>query len=497
MKMLNKKLSKFFFLIILAVSFSCDDVLSEIPDNRTTIDSEEKVAELLVAAYPQAAYVSFTQPMSDNAADKGPDAIINPRINEEMYFWRDINDTDSDTPTNYWNEAYKAIAQANQALESLEGLPDTGNKSALRGEALICRAYAHFMLVNIFAKAYDPNTASTDLGIPYVTEPEETLLPAYSRASVQEVYDLIEQDIVNGLPLIEDIYDEPAYHFTRKAANAFAAKFYLNIAEWQKVIDHSSLALGASGANGLRVINTDDYLAQTYDELSIGYFSSTEPANLLLVAGNSTYARDFALLRYNLSPGLTNVIFGGNNGTNSTWAYRVFGTDIANNVPKYEEYFRVTNQAAGTGFAFTTFVLLSTDEVLLNRAEAYAMLGMKDEALADINLSYSVKTDDYGPSNVLSQSDLETRFAIDDPNIYTPYYSIPSDVLPYINAILYMKRAMFHDEGVRWFDVKRHHIEVVHFDFSGNSYTLGKNDLRRAIQIPTDAQSFGIEANPR
>lgn len=38
---------------------SCNDILDETPDNRTTIDSAEKISELLVGAYPDAGYVSF------------------------------------------------------------------------------------------------------------------------------------------------------------------------------------------------------------------------------------------------------------------------------------------------------------------------------------------------------------------------------------------------------------------------------------------------------
>ncbi|XLL74012.1 RagB/SusD family nutrient uptake outer membrane protein, partial [Myroides odoratimimus] len=39
----------------------------------------------------------------------------------------------------------------------------------MRAEALLARAYNHFMLVNLWAKHYNPATAESDLGIPYVT----------------------------------------------------------------------------------------------------------------------------------------------------------------------------------------------------------------------------------------------------------------------------------------------------------------------------------------
>src|SRR5690606_2728219 len=131
------------------------------PDNRTTIDSAEKIAELLVGAYPEASYVSFLEPLSDNADDKGPSATSESeyRVNQYMYNWEDLDDTDADTPTFYWNQAYSAIAQANQALASIEELGGGSSLNRLKGEALLCRAYAHYMLVNIFSKAYNPNTS--------------------------------------------------------------------------------------------------------------------------------------------------------------------------------------------------------------------------------------------------------------------------------------------------------------------------------------------------
>ncbi|MFR4236410.1 MAG: RagB/SusD family nutrient uptake outer membrane protein [Alistipes onderdonkii] len=77
-----------------------------------------------------------------------------------------------------------------------------------RKAALICRAYAHFVLVNVFCQHYDP-AHPDDLGIPYM-EKETELDPKYERGTVAEVYAKIEKDIEEGLPLINDvIYSVP------------------------------------------------------------------------------------------------------------------------------------------------------------------------------------------------------------------------------------------------------------------------------------------------
>ena len=54
-----KKYIKFIPSLLLVLIFSCDDVLSEVPDNRTEINSAEKISELLVGAYPEVGYVPF------------------------------------------------------------------------------------------------------------------------------------------------------------------------------------------------------------------------------------------------------------------------------------------------------------------------------------------------------------------------------------------------------------------------------------------------------
>ena len=497
MKTIHFKLLKYLACLLIVVS--CDEVLDENPDNRTFIDTPEKIAELLVAAYPEAGYAPFLEPMSDNAGDKGPSSTTDFRVNEEMYFWRDLNDIDPDTPTDYWNDTYEAISHANQALVAIEALGGEAELNPLRGEALLCRAYAHFMLVNIFSKAYNPATSATDIGIPYVTMPETVLLGDFERENVAQVYSNIREDLEEGLRLVEDDYAVPTFHFTKQAANAFASRFYLILGEWELVIKHSNLVLGTSDdVSMLRDIATSSRLT-LQNQFALYTSSSLEPANLLLVSGNSRYNRIEAVARYQLSPRLNNSLFG-TNITGKPWAYSLFFREGSDNnaVPKYQEYFRVTNPAASIGIPFVTFVLFSTDEVLLNRAEAHAMLGQTEEATNDINLSLEVKTVNYDRNtDVLTSQMIEGIYA-DVPNdLYTPFYTIPENALPLVAAILDIKRTVFYNEGLRWLDIKRHDIAIEHQDFNGNSFFLPKGDNRRALQIPEAAQALGIIENPR
>jgi len=179
----------------------CDDFFDTVPDSRIELEDIDDVAELVTNAYPAGSYL-FLEGMTDNVGAV-PSNIQLTQM-EEAYNWQTISMEGQDTPSYYWANAYNAIAHANQALKSLEKIDgDKTKKDAVRGEALLCRAYSHFMLVNMFGKHYDATTASSDLGVPYIKEPEMTLLVSYQRETVEKTYDFIEEEFGFINPFIE------------------------------------------------------------------------------------------------------------------------------------------------------------------------------------------------------------------------------------------------------------------------------------------------------
>ena len=100
------------------------------------------------------------------------------------------------TPTDArYDGLYKNIAMvANIVLVNADQA--SGDKKLLerlKAEAYVLRSFMHFLLVNMYAKAYDPATASADGGIPYVTDINfEKINP---KVTVQEVYDKMLADI--------------------------------------------------------------------------------------------------------------------------------------------------------------------------------------------------------------------------------------------------------------------------------------------------------------
>lgn len=485
-------------LALVTAFTSCDSFLSETPDNRTQLNTTQKVKDLLVYAYPSYHMASFLEAMSDNVTDSE-----NPRggtrENDAYYLWKDSDDVSSDSPSAYWDGCYSAIAQANEALEAIEGFTETNETRGIRAEAHLARAYAHFMAVNIFAKHYNPATAATDLGVPFVTDPERELIKKYKRLSVQEVYDLIEQDLLAGLADAKFInYSSlpTKFHFSVQAANAFATRFYLYKGEFDKVLEYSSSVDGKPAT--LR-----DYVAFNLIPVDnrVLYYASTEPkTNLLVSTIPSGYERTFVYDRFAPETDyIVKTIMGSSNNPFGkefhyrTAAYR--GTNISF-IPKVGEYFKLTNPTAGTGFAFVQSVLFSNDEMFLARLEALAMDNQIEAAIEGLQYFLGLRTIGYNAStDILKIEKLRSMFP-DAATVLTPYYTLSGDQAVLVAAIAEARRRELIHEGNRWFDIKRFDMKVNH-RIEQTTYTLEKGDLRRAFQLPQHVIDAGLTPNPR
>ncbi|MGF1925353.1 MAG: RagB/SusD family nutrient uptake outer membrane protein, partial [Bacteroidia bacterium] len=256
------KINKLAYLILggvlLLVSPSCKKYLDQTPDNRAEIDNVDKLAQLVATAYPSRDYLTFTEAASDNSEDKGVGIGTTSDVVDFPYAWQDVIGDGTNTSTAYWNACYEAIAAANQALESIETANLGSAALPYKGEALVCRAYAHYMLVNLFASSYEIGGANTAPGIPYVTKPETKVIQEYSRGTVASTYENIKKDFEDGVKLLSaSAYKIPRYHFTPAAARAFGARLYLSLGEWQKVVDNATLTVGGNDfVNNMRPIST-------------------------------------------------------------------------------------------------------------------------------------------------------------------------------------------------------------------------------------------------
>jgi starch-binding outer membrane protein, SusD/RagB family len=465
---------------------SCEKYLDTIPDNRTEINTPEKISELLVGAYPDANYQAFCELMSDNSFDNFSNSSVGP-IYSKPYLWEDVLQVDTDASQYYWASCYKAIGAANQALEAIKKLGDTPNLGPQKGEALLARAYSHFMLVCLFSKFYDATTASTDLGIPYVTEPEKVVLKKYDRKTVAFVYEMIEKDLKQGLPLINDqSYKIPAFHFTKNAANAFASRFYLYKKDYDKVIEHANkVAVDGSFSSLLRNWNTD-YSTKSFTIISSRYGQATEKSNLLLAETGSYWGRNWAGQKYGLDANVGRDLYYTDQPGGGRLSYSLFGSERGVFLPKFNELFVRVNPSANIGNGYIMVTLFSAEEVLFNRVEANYYKGNTEAVLADLNTFLSLRIANYSPNT--------NALTIAKNNAF---YNTNNTNAALLETMFYYRRIEFMHEGLRWFDLLRYKVPVTHNVINGSDIVLSANDPRRVLQLPQEATLSGMPLNPR
>ena len=437
-------------VLALGTLFSSCTFLDKMPDSRTELNRADKIERLLVTAYPTLMPMGFVEHRTDNVEDNGPKFEDSNLENHEGFYWESNSGTDWDTETNFWSTCYDAIMTANQALESIEELGSPRELDHSRGEALLCRAYTHFLMVNVFAQAYNGRTSQRDIGIPYFLTPEKSIKEQAKRLSVAEVYAQIERDLQAGMPLIDDErYVQPMYHFTTRAAKAFSL--------WGRGLRHVRFA--HSGR----------------------------------IAQNETYRSGggwgHSLVHYDL-------LYGG--------AERIF-------TPKLTEIFEITNIAAQTGQPHIVAMPFDVDKVLLWRAEARVMLKDYDGAAADLSAWYLSKGGRAGDvatitkaySTEVTNDTTEEEREVIEKRLKTiakplhPKFDLEAGTQTLMmQAVLHARRVLTVHEGTRWDDIKRFGIEITHTPADGKAMVLRVDDHRRALQIPASIRNAGMQGNP-
>lgn len=464
----------------------CDKFLEENPDNRVELNNVNKAAQLLTNAYSGASY-AFTEWMSDNVTFT-PGTTRLPEHNQ-AYAWEDItNSLNQDTPAYFWNSTYDAIAHANEVLAVIDNLEgDDAHRRAVKGEALLARAYGHFMLVNLFALHYTKDEADED-GIPYIEEPERVFIKQYTRLPIEDVYKKIEDDLEDGLELVDDSFyaNSGKYHFTRNAALALASRFYLFMGNYNKCIEFSSQMLGANPDIYVKDIRNYLEIYSEPQEFLRLFTSPSDPSNLLLVRQvTNTHVN----VGYWPSPDLANSIFQENPWnaddirTSNRYPIFVRGSDQFWAFGKTEFLFERSSLTSNVGLNYTIFPVFRGEEVLLNRAEAYAYRNNISAALADLQVLINKRYEGNPPVTVEL---LRARYGINNNR----------DAL--LEFIIRERRKEFIHEGLRWFDIKRYEIRVRHIFQDGSTKTLERNDDRKVLQIPQAAIDVGgLKPNPR
>ncbi len=252
------------FIISIVLSgflFSCDDFLEKYPHSDVAMDQALQTEDDLqvgvngvYSAFKSAAYYGrYFTVYPDILTDEV--AAVNGFSNQLGILHRWIfTATDGDVES-MWAAMYSTIARANTIINKIDAIEgDQDHLDYMKGEALMARALAHFDLVRLFSKGYDPTTASTDLGVPYMFEFVTSEPP---RDNIESVYNNILQDLSDAYDLMgTSSYDENKdIYFSQTAAEALMARVYLYMEDWDNAIEYAQ-----------KVIDNPDYSLLSGDD---------------------------------------------------------------------------------------------------------------------------------------------------------------------------------------------------------------------------------------
>ncbi len=523
-------------LALAPVASSCDDFLSKLPDNRVELNTPDQLQMLLVNGYMQYNVGVMNEISSDNIIDNNsPDPASGMRYNlapfermdNEIFAWEPAESSlQQDSPSSLWQGCYHAIAVANAVLDRIPYFESIGQGEEVapyKGEALLIRAYHHFLLANLFCQPYRGPELSKQLqGIPYMTEPETTLTTVYDRGNLADVYDNIEKDLLEGLPLIDDaIYEQPKYHFNTAAANAFAARFYLFKRDYENVVKYANLAFGGEAGPAQSALN--DVWQHSFadpDQITQYYISVERQSNFLLLPTVSTAAR-LVGTRYAWNREGVNATI---NGQGPTWQdfnfhpcydgkiYIVGGEQYGLFFPgTCGELFEYTDKIAGIGYTHIVRPEFTAEETLLCRAEAKIFLGDIDGGVADLRIWDENRQNNTHPEYDmpdLTRELIESFYSnppaegmvkplhIDEVCPSDKYSVTPANEL-YLQCVLHYRRIETFHTGMRWFDIRRFGIEIEHYIGANGHDILKWDDPRRAYQLPADVLTSGMEPTIR
>ncbi|KXK20697.1 MAG: RagB/SusD family protein [Candidatus Parvibacillus calidus] len=289
MKNINRLYQAGILVLSLILSTGCSKDFLEVPiQGQATPDSDPAIAEKLVTGVYNSmlagsafggigdvhgiSFITATIIMTDDA-EKGSTASDQPNIAA-------IDNFEHTSTNNFvaalWTGNYNAIAKANQALKALDVAPIADAiKTQYQGEVRFLRAYFYFNLVRYFG------------GVPKVLQipadaNEANSNPVYqTRASVDEIYSLIREDLNYAIEHLKPRSQSQVGRANKGAAQAMLAKVELTTRNWQnaynlcqEVINSGQYSLLAKYEDIWRQVG--DNSVESIFEVQTGQFNNSD-----------------------------------------------------------------------------------------------------------------------------------------------------------------------------------------------------------------------------
>lgn len=270
---MRKTIYNYLVLAMVLICTSCSDFTDIQPKGKNLLSTTDEIEMLLNSEF----YLSSTdaQTMSGDMLtilSNVPNELSKPnKTRQAIMITFDAANQDKMAELTSGDDEYSSYYNiigriANVVLSQIDAATGPENvKNRLKCEALVLRAYFHYLLVNKFAKAYNPSTAATDPGIPYLKEDWDIMVPT-KKETVETVYQYILDDLnkaieINALP------DEAINRMRISKPCAYAAKA-LALISMQRFDEAEQAAQAALAINDA----VDDYntMTTTYTGSLIG-----------------------------------------------------------------------------------------------------------------------------------------------------------------------------------------------------------------------------------
>lgn len=449
----------FWLLLVITAIFSCHDEWLEVKRDRQTIIPQtlEDLSLLLADEQTMTAdYISLLQISCDEYYVSTERFNTLTPIEKNAYLWKSDIYEQSQSITD-WDNSYNQVLTANVILEQLSKIPvNQSNEikwNRVKGGALYVRAKAFYNLSQIFAKPYNDETAETDAGIPIRTAAD--LNHPVSRANLQQTYDQILADLEESVALLPAVSTLKT-DASKAGAFGLMARCYLSMGEYQlaKVSADSSLRY-------------NDHLMDynTIDPNAIFPFTRFNSETIQFGHIFPLYGV-YIFVNQNLVPSGLYNLYEDNDLRKKLFFYKL-GDDMYSFKGSYEG-------------SFAPFSGISTDEMLLIRAECLARMNDLPGALNDLNTLLKTR---YESGTFVQRSAESAEEAIE--------------------LILTERRKQLIGRGLRWTDLRRlnqepNHATVLKRTIDGIEYDLPPNDARYVFAIPEYVvKASGIEQNLR
>ncbi len=216
-------------ILTLFATVSCQDILTEeVVINRPNsyFDTDAGILAGVVGAYNQTFAVPFNGETTFATTNYGTDEFVvggdqsnSPWNNYDGGLKSIVNTVTSNTvpAERAWDMYYIAIGLTNQVIQS--AIASTSTSAAIKktalGEAYFMRAFNYLKLVRQYG------------GVPIKTKVSTTVETEFTRATSQEVYALIIDDLKNAYNLLDNVGPGPQ-KITKDAVGHYLAKAYLS-----------------------------------------------------------------------------------------------------------------------------------------------------------------------------------------------------------------------------------------------------------------------------